>query len=437
MTYGASGRKERDERPLAKPQRGVISSPSSQLGIGPISGTFYAFDRDKAILAKMADPRAVENYLDENGGVRIYRDGIRVYNYGEPDDDWLGLDIRRVNVPSKRLSRNILIGAIDLDLELSVGLREKTNREGFIENDEMDRLQSLVLGAIAAFEIERNDDKEILRKLTRRARTAEARPITVPLRKLSRIAKRHGISDEVEPLLAATQRSYDDMREILLRTGVSGLTLAVVFHEIDQGVRLVQKSIEGGGSVERVIAQTRELLALLDGFGELLRRGDIRTYDLSLVLERAVNLNKVRLRNHAVKFTVGEPPDQMVLAKLPLGLTLGAITNMVDNSIYWLRTKWTDDFEEGSRRVYARVDNRLFSGPAIVFADNGPGTLDDLSELTRPFFSRRPDGIGIGLYYVNMILNLIGGSLVMPTREEAMVPAEFNGAVFALVFERG
>ena len=53
---------------------------------------------DRKVLHRLCDLRVLTNYLDENGGIRVYRDGIRVYNYGERGDDWLGLDLRRVNV---------------------------------------------------------------------------------------------------------------------------------------------------------------------------------------------------------------------------------------------------------------------------------------------------------------------------------------------------
>ena len=68
--------------------------------IGPVTGEFYVYDRDRAVRRRVPNIQLLEKYLDEAGGVRVYRDGIRVYNYGERGDDWLGLDLRRVNVPT-------------------------------------------------------------------------------------------------------------------------------------------------------------------------------------------------------------------------------------------------------------------------------------------------------------------------------------------------
>ncbi|EHU4935047.1 ATP-binding protein, partial [Vibrio vulnificus] len=65
--------------------------------IGPIKGCFYVFSRDKEILNAQGAYQSIRQYLDENTGIRIYRDGIRVFNYGEKNDDWLGLNAMRVN----------------------------------------------------------------------------------------------------------------------------------------------------------------------------------------------------------------------------------------------------------------------------------------------------------------------------------------------------
>ena len=142
-----------------------VASSEFMLGIGAVAGQFYVFDRDKELLQRTGGGQLVIQFLDENGGVRVYRDGMRVYNYGERSDDWLGLDLRRVNTPAKRISRNIVVGVVDLQLEDSGSLREKTNREGFVENGAYDRLRRVVIGALAPLETERKRDKDRVRKM--------------------------------------------------------------------------------------------------------------------------------------------------------------------------------------------------------------------------------------------------------------------------------
>ena len=112
-------------------EKKVVADASVFEGIGPVTGEFYVYDRDQEVRRRVPNIRLLETYLDETGGVRVYRDGIRVYNYGERGDDWLGLDLRRVNVPTRRISNNIILGAIHLSLKESTSLVEKTTREGF------------------------------------------------------------------------------------------------------------------------------------------------------------------------------------------------------------------------------------------------------------------------------------------------------------------
>ena len=97
-------------------EKKVVADEKTTDGIGPVSGEFYVYDRDREVLRRLGTVQLLTDYLDDNGGIRVYRDGIRVYNYGEPGDDWLGLDLRRVNAPTRGISRNIILGAVQLSI---------------------------------------------------------------------------------------------------------------------------------------------------------------------------------------------------------------------------------------------------------------------------------------------------------------------------------
>ena len=107
-------------------KRKVVADESTSRRIGPVLGEFYVFDREREVLRRLGDTRLLTGYLDENGGIRVYRDGIRVYNYGERGDDWLGLGSpAREYVPTRRISRNIILGAVHLSLESSYWTHRK------------------------------------------------------------------------------------------------------------------------------------------------------------------------------------------------------------------------------------------------------------------------------------------------------------------------
>ena len=117
------------------------------------------------------------------------------------------------------------------------------------------------------------------------------------------------------------------------------------------------------------------------------------------------------------------------------------MNNLIDNALYWLRVRWPEpsiNGEASQRRVYVGASHDFSDGPAVVVADSGPGFQGDAPEhLVRPFFTRKPDGMGLGLYYANLAMELNGGRLAFPQRGEVDVPQGLDGAVVAMVFKAG
>ena len=296
-----------------------------------------------------------------------------------------------------------------------------------------------MLGILAVLEVERKIDKDNIRALTGKGHDPEADRISQPLQALREVAKKHRLSSELGPLIDKAEANYNEMRETMLRAGLSGMGLAIVFHEIEQGVRVLHDAIETGGNLQTVQIQARELVRILDGFTELLRKGDRKSNSLKHLVKRARDINRVRFRNHKVKLYCPALEDSMpdVESNFSFGLLLGAVNNLLDNAFYWLQVRWPEEVGDSKREIHINVDKAYPGGPAIIVADNGPGFQDEPERLIRPFFSRRPDGMGVGLYYANMVMELNGGRLEFPGREEAAVPERFDGAVVALIFGPG
>lgn len=414
----------------------VVADSEMLRGIGPISGEIYVFDLTPKIAAKMGESKFIKNFLDENGGIRVYRDGMRVYDYGERNNDWLGLDLKRVNNPTKGLSRNIVAGHVAISQEDSLDLVEKSNREGFIENDAYERLQRLVLGALEPLQREREADRKAIRELLGDIQDPETKSILEPVSKIRAIARRKNLSGQIDPLLDRIEHEYTSMKERLLTTGISGTSLAVVFHEIEQGIRSLYRNLEGDPALAGVADQVKEMMRLLDGFSDLLRKKDRKKVDLKTLVRRARDLNHIRFRHHKVRLECSaiEESAPNVEVSCSFGLTLGALTNIIDNAIFWMRTRWPDEDDGSGRAIYIGIDDAFDGGPAIVLADTGPGFQDAPAELVRPFYSRRPDGMGMGLYYANMVMELNDGQLLFPDQSETDVPDSYDGAIVALRF---
>ena len=419
----------------------VVADRTHLEGIGPIKGDFFVYDRDREVRLQMANIQLLEGYLDETGGVRVYRDGIRVYNYGERGDDWLGLDLRRVNVPTRRISNNIILGAINLSLKDSIGLVEKTNREGFVENGACARLRRIALAALSALETERQIDKERIRQLTKKPEDPTTTKIQKPLAELRNELQRQGVWKKFEPYVLRIESDYQDMQETLLSAGMSGLNLAVVFHEVERGVRMLHQVISEGADMGNAARQARDLMRLLDGFAALLKKDSRKYHSGRKLVDAARRFNVLRLRHHRIQLVcpVLQSDDPDFHSRFAFGLIVGALNNLVDNALYWLRVRWPSlpaDNESPERKLYIGVSWDFEAGPAIVVADNGVGFQGDVPEnLTRPFFTRKPEGMGLGLYYANLAMELNGGQLAFPQPGEVELPDEFDGAIVALVFK--
>ena len=109
------------------------------------------------------------------------------------------------------------------------------------------------------------------------------------------------------------------------------------------------------------------------------------------------------------------------------------LMNLIDNSIYWLSTVY-----KSNKSIYLRC-YRNQNTTTIIIADNGPGFKDDISEIIRPFFSRRSDGIGIGMYLIDTIMMKYGKLDIITDQTELseyQIPLEYDGAIVKLIFNK-
>lgn len=117
---------------------------------GPFEVTLHAWKGTKTDLRKFGieDP----DHLEEITGISIFRDGFRVLPYGDPGHDWLDLNMRRVQDPSKRFSTNRILGSVSISTEHNPELMDQANRLGLIENQASQDFRNLVTAVIATFE---------------------------------------------------------------------------------------------------------------------------------------------------------------------------------------------------------------------------------------------------------------------------------------------
>ena len=139
----------------------------------------------------------------------------------------------------------------------------------------------------------------------------------------------------------------------MLRAGLSGLGLTIVFHEVEVGVKSLCDLIEEGEKMKLIRSRAQELARLLGGFAVLVRKGKQRTNSLQKLLRRACEINHVRFRHHEIRLDCPtlEDDEAEATAGFVFGSALGALNNLLDNAIYWLGVRWPDD---GSRGRHGR-----------------------------------------------------------------------------------
>ncbi|RYC66955.1 sensor histidine kinase [Spirosoma sordidisoli] len=77
-----------------------------------------------------------KEFVKRQVGIRIFRDGFGIRPYGYEGQDWLGLGRNQTSGSSfYGLRPNNVIGFVNLRGEINKKLKEKTDREGFVEND--------------------------------------------------------------------------------------------------------------------------------------------------------------------------------------------------------------------------------------------------------------------------------------------------------------
>ncbi|WP_375055621.1 ATP-binding protein [Zobellella sp. DQSA1] len=428
-------RKKRSQKPLMGP--GTQDQPG--LNIGPLEGTIFGFDFDKEIYERYQhdENKGLIDYLRQQGGIRVYRDGLRVYNYGEPGDDWLHLDHRRIQGPTRKLGSRQLLGTLHLNLEDSPALMEKTNREGFVENEAYTELVYAMLCILAQFEAERNKDKRHLKAVLElpvgnTVKTEKPRKKTIEelLATLKTTVLEKEEYKPLHPMVKQVTIAYKETRDVLMSAAGAGLGLVTVFHELERGVRNLHQAIEEETSLVQIKEMSTELVSLLRGAMYMVNTKQMEVLSASKLVEYVLLTQERRFKRHGIQLLNGFENSKSLdfYIKGIRRMLTTALVNLLDNSIYWV-----DSDDISPKYIWIGPSHEL-EGPAIVVADSGPGMIDDSIDLVQPFFSRKTDGMGIGLYYSDMAMKSHNGRLAFPHQGAIECPAVTSGACIAMVF---
>lgn len=434
-------------RPLQSTQAGadiegdhILLRPEDLEGIGPIRGSVYAFHRRDEILKASGAPQQLKKWLDQQTGVRVYRDNIRVFNYGEAGEDWLGLDARRINRPAGKLGSQSVIAQISLDLAKSAELREKTNREGFDENAAFRRLKRVSISVFDLFQRQHAEDRAAIDRALKG--DDEPPPVQAALERLEALGKKHNIEKEVKPVLQAIKAELKSIQEVMVASGLAGMNLALIFHEIVHSIDRMQRRLQAGVDPEDVRKEVDHLRKLMETFKPLLQRDPTRNVSVDDLVRRAIGFHADRFARHEVvvsNWTADPKQRHDFSVSVPRSLVVGALSNAIDNAIYWTRFRRERD-GGGPAAILVLSSWDEETGGMIGVCDNGPGFQLPRNFLGKPFSSTRAGGMGLGLFYCKEVMESIGGSLEVVDAAElndvVALPAAFDGTAVVFRFQK-
>lgn len=399
--------------------------------IGSIELNLLMFELEHAFVRAIVEDRAgLKKFLKENGGIRVYRGGFRVFGLGGAGEDWLNLGGRRVQRPAARLSNNQIIGAVTLPEESVAFLIEQTNRRGFTESAEFRVLRKALLAVIVQLEAERHKDKSRIKSLL------EGKKVKIPvideLRNLREAAQALGPEEfkKLSPAVDRVEKAYTEIRDTLITAASSGLSLGSVVHDVEKQVKDLHKIVvKDPIPVQQVRDIVSHIDHMMDGFTYLLKKSPKSKESLKELVKRSIFNLEHRFDSHKIHIINGFTDENDIKVKCSRRLIVGAIMNIIDNAIWWLSIRGHKD-----KIIYIGPSQDISDGPSLIIADNGPGFMDPPEDLVNPYFSRKQEGMGMGLFLVDQAMILQEGRLDFPGSGDVWVPDGLNGAVLALVF---
>lgn len=411
----------------------------NDLKIGDIKFDIIIFEKDSIIFNYVnAEKSTINDYLKENGGIRVYRDNVRVYDYGERDNDWLGIDLKRVHRVGGNISNNIILGSVCLDRKNSIGLKEKTNREGFIEDDAYIAFKDAIDHVLSIIVRYRNEDKERLTTLYKKNKTVE--PVLADLNDAISLVEEK-VTNEVDRkkilnCLTRIDDQYKEVKNVLLKSANAGLNMSIVIHEIEKQVKSLMGYAERGES-DHVLIISQNIEKLVRGYTAMITKSSISRNSLSEVIDIALDNYEFRFADHSIKVLTNNKKVDYY-AKFAKAQVVSILANLLDNSIFWLGYS-----RQKQPLISIYITDQIKDSFSIIISDNGPGFNIGTDVAVKPFISGKPDniGMGMGLHIADEMMNAMGGKLIFYEKDDLELDPEIiqsgaTKAIIALCFKK-
>lgn len=419
----------------------ALREPVRKPVIGAFTFEFRTWNRDVAETKSAL--KNIKRDLDELGGISIYRDDFRVLPYGEKKNDWLRLDLRRVNNPTMRLSNNQIVGYVSVSLDDNPDLKDQSNREGIVESQAFTDLKEFIKNILNQVEQKRYEERPRESDEESSQRGLFDNFSLAPVAQLvqTKLPNDKEVIELVAKTETAIQQGVKKIQEVLSRyrrLSTLGLLIDVILHDgnnflatIDAEAHLLSKEI---GKKEfdmneikehiKNIHEGRKVLAQLfkriEPFGGR-KRGRPKDIIIEEAIANVFALYKSELTKLNINCTL---PKSQNIVRIDDGELQMIFVNLLQNSIYWLET--TKE-ERKIELIVERKEDEL----SVIFSDNGPGIKEEHMQLIfEPYFTTRQDGIGLGLTIVGELVTEYDGDFTLIDN------GPLDGTTFKITFRR-
>lgn len=417
---------------------------------GDFSFEFYVFDLN--IDTENPSKYVLDQYeklIIREHRIYLYRDEIRVLPYGDPDDDWLRIDIARGTISAAEfLSNDQVVGCVYITQNGNPKLKDKTNREGLIEEGRALEDFINVLQLILKYIRKKPFSQYLIDK--KRKLEIDRFKQGKPLELIETAKKQYADDSKTQSFLKSFENVYKReqhaLHERINKTetlAAVGLSIETASHDV---MLFIKKTIEQQDALIRDLMLGEDInhdelmskLTLIRGNLSMVetQMKDIqllfpstktRTKNINVkeIIEKVYRLYKRPFKENCINFSI-DTTNTPLIVKTTDAVLLQVLINLFDNALYWLKTI------RQNRNILISIDGNQ---QRLIFSDSGPGIKDDdIAYVFEAFYSGKgEDGRGLGLYIARQLLDKYDYTIELA---EFSKDKKLKGANFVLEFIR-
>lgn len=448
--------------------------------IGKFQFTLYFLKRSttrkdsEIFLHRSFDSNGRKKWLDNNNGIRIFRDNFRVRPYGEIGKaswDWLGLGQRQAEDPSAlrsgrwKVSPNNVSGVVNISRISNLGLEDKSSREGIQENRVFSLFKSLIEAMIKEFESDRStlykeistahdekkntptddelnerqeeDAEKIARKIFDDVKKEQKKPDDDSTKLALALLKEKARAKEIDDRLEEMKKENSLLRVF----ASSGITIASFTHELDGlnaklGNRFEQLETLFRSYVDLTPDERTAIKYFKDPYARIamLKRDDERVknwikYSLRTIRKDKRKRVSINIANYLQNLrdewlsTLAERQVDIAVDVANKNLSLRAYEIDLDCIFNNLIINSADAFKRagfaGERKINISAQE-LGNKVSFAYSDSGPGLSKDIAnpmDIFKPTFTTKRNnlgeevGTGLGMWLIEKTIEEYSGSV--------------------------